>query len=257
MKETISPEIKKYPSPPEEAILESLDITKSSPLRGGINVIALLELKNDGKALFKYRDIDNREELDRMKCERACYLTDLFLKFNLIPPTVIRTIEEKKHWFMGEMYYGTAQQYVENALTGAEVKRKKENWPMEEVVKMDIFDYIVNNHDRHNGNWLIKDGKIYGIDNEFTFTYDSRLPPQFHLDEHGTLGLVVPEETKKRLNEFVTNQEVRGVLRELLSELILQEHIDQMFRRAEGINKIIMENGAVSSKDIDFLESII
>lgn len=226
-------------SSPEERALTFNEIAQIRKLKCGNRMMDLVEMKDDGSAIFKKcSDVS-------MKYERACSLIDLFLGFDFVPPTVIREIN-------GEV--GSAQHYIENAPTSYELtEHERKAIPKKELLKLDIFDYIVNNEDRHDNNYLIKNDKIYAIDNEFTFSEQYSDYARHNWERHGTMNIMVPQEIKDKLASFVGSESKKRILKELLSELIPEERIEFMFKRAEAIYKIICKNGMIPKDKLKHL----
>jgi len=81
--------------------------------------------------------------------ERAAYLVDRMLNLKLVPPTVLLLFDGKvvsaQRWVNGNR-----PSYAEPAI----------------IV---VFDYIIANSDRHDENWLIENGKVWAIDNAYSF----------------------------------------------------------------------------------------
>lgn len=81
-----------------ESILATREITKAEQLNNGnVNSVMLVHFKDDGKGIYKPKtgedDFSERPLLPGgtfFQRERAGYLVDDFLHFNLVPPTVIR-----------------------------------------------------------------------------------------------------------------------------------------------------------------------
>ena len=114
--------------------------------------------------------------------ERAAYLVNLVLGLKLVPPTVLCLVE-------GEV--ASAMKWVRGGLP--HISRP----PL-----LDLFDYLIDNNDRHYGNWLVNGcGKVWAIDNAFafhstntgTFYADSKVPNK------------VPNKVKQKLREVLAN----------------------------------------------------
>jgi len=85
--------------------------------------------------------------------ERAAYLISQAIGLDLVPTTIIREIE-------GEI--GSVQEYIAEAAALYEVGT---NGLEEQLYVLAIFDYLIWNKDRSGVNALVKDGKIFAIDN--------------------------------------------------------------------------------------------
>ena len=224
---------------PEEETLESGDIEKNSPLKG-YSYLEFVKIKDDGSGIFK-REEEDKKEVNR---ERAAYLVNLFLGFDFVPPTVLRRIGEK---------YGSVQQFIENGKVASMVQ--KEDIPKEELLKLNIFDYIINNGDRHKKNYLIRDGKIVAIDHGVAFSYYSGLSDHSKANWSRTMGVAISQEIKDKLALFVSSESKGRILKDLLYELIDEKNVKLIFKRAEAIHDVISKDGSVSQTKLDDLSS--
>jgi len=154
---------------PEEDILKSYEKKESRLLRGVLNKVLFVELKDDGAGIFKPKSGEH-EGLRKVvqagtyfRRERAAYLVDRFLGFGLIPPTVIREID-------GEI--GSMQQFIPDAKTEYQVSKDElaGDSSQQQLMKLWILDYIICSSDRKDN--LFKDGKIWAIDNGLSFGAD-------------------------------------------------------------------------------------
>ncbi len=133
--------------------------------------------------------------------ERAAYLLDRMLRFKIVPPTVIRLMS-------GEVV--SAQKYVRGS-------RPHINRPP----ILAIFDYIINNTDRHDGNWFVKpSGRIWAIDNALTFhEYVGKFDDGGRVDElpyrvKYQLRLIAnnPQRLHRRLDSLVGKKAVNALI---------------------------------------------
>lgn len=227
----------------EEALLFSEENNLSeNKILGSRSDLEFIEIKNGGAGIFKDRSEYEKGDLF-INRERAAYLVDSFLGFNFVPPTVIRDIKGKR---------GSFQQFVTDAKTTYEVK--KEEIPKEELMKLDIFDFIIRMRDRSGLNVLVKRNKIYAIDHELAFNTtgggsDFFFPP--HLAD-----VPLPEEVIVGLENFTRSAENQATLRDLLNELLPEKEVEITFRRIHAIQQLISGKGFLSSTDIEVLQII-
>jgi len=225
-----------YEKMPQEEILETRRERKTSGLNGGINETEFIELEDDGAGVFKPREGERvvRDEVEAgtyYKRERAAYLMDRFLGFGMVPPTVIRQIKGK---------VGSFQEFIPEALNGhmitaLEYKKMEQT----EFRRLWILDYILWNSDRHRGNFLYKDGKIYAIDNGLTFGNDDFIP-------HASFfGAEIPNDITEKLRLFLSWEQGKTILRTLLSELLSQGEVDACLARIEFIAGILKNHNGV------------
>jgi len=222
-----------FPSTPEEEILKSREKIGKEILRGGANYSEHIKLKDDGSGIFKPK----RGEKKRLRCveggtfykrERAAYLVDKFLGFELVPPTIIREIE-------GEV--GSFQQYIQDAKSGYEVD--KNEIKMVEMIKMRVFDYIIWNTDRFGSNFLVKGKKLWAIDNGLSFCRESAANGFFPIGLNVLLNQYIPQEVIDKLEKFFSWDDGKKILKDLLLELLDKDEVDACFKRMEIITDLI------------------
>ena len=120
----------------------------------GGNEAWFVTLKSGEKGIFKAQGLRDT------KAEVLAYKLDRKFGFNLVPPTVERTIPEissKK---------GSLQLFVE-APVAAELSPGV--IPSADFDKQLFFDFLIDNRDRHNKNFLVKGDQIVSIDNGYAF----------------------------------------------------------------------------------------
>ena len=164
----VAAEILPAPTPPGSS-MQSGKITTHQPLGGGCNVTEKIHIDGDGDGVYKPAS-GEKASLRRSitdgtmyKRERAAYIVDQELGFDLVPETVIKE---------GRSGIGSVQAWVNKAKVGAEADYSwwGEKMPMLEKEKMNIFDYLTANLDRHAGNWMVNaEGRLFAIDNGLCF----------------------------------------------------------------------------------------
>jgi hypothetical protein len=137
----------------------------SATLRYGIEIKTF---PGGTKAVAKSKggDYDNPHN------ESVADTIDDLLEWDLVPPTVVRVAPSG-----AEVSY---QEWIEDARLLASLPGGFDDW-MKSIVAMNpenhlrllrmaVFDWIINNRDRHSGNIVIdKDGKIWAIDHGYSF----------------------------------------------------------------------------------------
>lgn len=224
----------------EEQILENYEKKETKPLNSGANTTVFVELKDDGSGVFKPKNGEKADLRDHIKAgtyfnrERAAYLVDRFLGFNLVPPTVIREID-------GEI--GSLQQFVPDSKTIYEIPKDElvKGTLQQELKKLWIFDYIIYNSDRHSGNFLIKpaEERIYAIDNGLSFG------DQYTIFYKEFWGNPIPSEVAEGIEKFLSWKEGRKIFEDLLRELLRPDEVEACMRRIENISRIIKEHGNI------------
>ena len=155
--------------------------------------------------------------------------------FNLVPATIIRKIQNDE---------GSFQQFIPDAKMGWEIPREELGKAKSQLIKMWIFDYIIYNSDRHHSNFLVKDGKVYAIDNGLSFGNDFLRSDEEFYDQP------MPEEVREKINNFLSWKEGAGILRDLLSDLLSTNEVEACFRRLAKVKKLLDDGeGAIKRKD--------
>ena len=222
---------------PAEGVLENREKTDSKPLGGGCNKTVFIELKDDGSGVFKPKNGERGglrmgvEAGTYFRRERAAYLLDRFLGFDLVPPTVVREID-------GEV--GSFQQFIPDAKTVIQLEPSELNEVAlkQQRIKLWIFDYIIYNSDRHLGNFLVKDGKVYAIDNGLSFGDDIGVKGYF-------FDAPIPLEMVEGIEKFLSWEEGRKICEDLLRELLNPEEVAACMGRIKRIAGIIRQYGKV------------
>lgn len=205
----------KYKSSPQEVVLESRDFEREGELLGGcIGDARFVKIRDDGGGVFKphtdYEGLSQKTEF--INRERAAYLISRFLGFDFVPPTVIKTVNGKE---------GSLQEFVEDAQVGQEVRY--EEIDRYERAKLEIFDGLIFNRDRHEGNYLLKDGKIFAIDHGFSLQLAYFLK-SVYVEK-------VPPDIAEKLRRFAGSKDQRDILRDLLAELLGEILADKFIKR--------------------------
>ena len=129
-----------------------------------------------------------------------------------MPPTVIKIVNGKE---------GSLQEFVEDAKSGYETGYS--DIDQDERVKLEIFDNLIVNEDRHRDNYLVKDGKIFAIDHGYSL--DPRdLGKSIYIKR-------VPVGIAEKLRRFVESEDQKGILRDLLVELLGESVADKFIKR--------------------------
>ncbi len=218
-----------YKSPQENILLENkIKITKK--LLGGVSGARFVNIENDGSGILK-KDADER----MIQHERTAYLISLFLGFNFVPPTIIRSVD-------GEP--SSIQEFVENANTFNEVEDiSYYNISDEEKIKMLVFDVLIENTDRHGGNFLIKNNKIFAIDHAYAFQDDGKGGVNRYLIYFEELiDKPFPESVVRNIKQFTENENNQNILKELLSELLGDYLANNYIKRINAFAAAISEN---------------
>ena len=147
---------------PEESKLSSDKLKTKSDLGGGVNETLIT---SDGvKGVFKPVDGERpflRESIEAgtyYKKEVAAYRIDSIMGFDMVPPTIIRTVEgnvgSHQLFMKGYKCWDIADIAWKNAVS------------LESKRRMRLLDYILGSEDRHTMNFMVNNkGKMAAIDN--------------------------------------------------------------------------------------------
>lgn len=222
-------------SKPVEKTLESGIPERESDLGWGANEVILIDIKDDGKGVFKPKDGENHvrdsvSEGTYYRRERAAYLVDLFLDLDLVPPTVIREINNR---------VGSIQQFVEDAQVSYQHAGIIKNLEVE----LAVLDYIIWNSDRHRANYLVKnDGsRLYAIDNGLTFGPDDRA------SIYALNNSEISDETTQKLTNF-SQSDNKAILSALLEELIGTKETELCLARIKKIATLAQQGEITTEK---------
>lgn len=245
------PEKKTHPlSTPEEKKLEAGEKMGSFELQGSVNKVFFVKFEDGAEGIFKPKSGETFfgskvEKGTFFKRERAAYLVDRFIGFGLIPPTVIREIE-------GQI--GSVQEFVPDAKHAAETSEHEKKAVASEMFKVWILDYLLYNTDRHGHNWLVKNEKIHAIDNGCSFGVETGREdePFKHYFEY--FNAPFPQELKDMFEKFLSWEQGKKILRDLLLELLDKKETDAFFRRVEIINGFLVQGKIPyeASKELTF-----
>ena len=231
---------------PEEKILESGEVIESIPLKGGRREVLFIDLRDDGSAIFKFdkaAEIGGLKENQSCSRERAAYLVSRFLDLDLVPPTVIREMSGG---------IGNVQQFIPNTQSAMFITpEKRESGYRKELMKLWLFDLVIWNTDRHDGNYLFTQDKVYAIDNEFSFWSKAEVPfIQGIGPEESYFNIPITQEIKNKFEKFFVWKEGQKVLRNQLNKLLGKEKADDCLARIEQIGKALREKGMISRPEI-------
>ena len=170
------------------AFLRTAQEISSKPLSVGITKAKRLHLSKGGiEARAVFHDIDrNEQEVKRLVNDNVVmYLRDSFLSqaaayemsrmlgMKNVPPTVLRQSKGER---------GSAQLWIENAMTELmrveqELEPPDNNLWNQYYADMHVFDNLINNIDRNQGNMLVDSSwNLWLIDHTRSFGRDKALP---------------------------------------------------------------------------------
>lgn len=223
--------------------IEDAEFDKVTNLGGGINESFVAE--NGIKVVFKPADGEwNPGETNPLwgsaegvpwgtqpVREKCASIIDEMMELNMVPPTTIRTIEGK---------IGSAQEFVKGPASilnhHSELKGVLEKAPKEKTEGWLIFDRLIQNQDRHGGNFLINKAtnEIFLIDNGASFS------------NVGRAGTLAPHQ----LNTLYRGKEISDHWIEKLE--MMNDNKDLIRKRLEdaGLEKYAIDNFLVRLRDM-------
>lgn len=232
-----------------EKILETGEVISETGLEGGkmgSNISYYVEFKDGRKGLYKPKNGEDEdiyqifkiEQGSLFKRERAAYLINRALNFNLVPPTVIREI--------GDKGVGSVQEFIPDSDTYWRLNFDKQDKVLsasrDQLINLWLFDYIIFNADRRKRNLLVQDTIIYAIDNGLAFNNFNFAPFDHFFNKQ------IPQGAIDAITKFIASEQEQNRLRDLLSELLPMEEIDACINRIEFIGKLLEKEQAISDE---------
>lgn len=215
----------------------SYEIAERENLGGGANFSEFIVLKDDGAGVWKPKDGENRELVrnhangNLYVRERAAYLVDLFLGFNLVPPTVIREIGG---------HIGSLQKFVPDTLSGYQAEWRmpeRREYLKAQFQVMRLFDFIISNSDRNGGNYLVTEGgKVVAIDHGISFP---QIPCELSWQ---VIDYQFPEDVVSKIKDLAGSKSKLSILRALLVELLGKKRTDACLARLMELANIFKDN---------------
>ncbi len=210
------------------AFLRHADVISQKELTGGVNRPLKVRLRKDGieaNAIFRIVDVRlKRAKLDGRIIsdfhdsyiyECAAWEVSRLLEIDNIPPCVTRRFK---------LVDGTMQLWVEGAMTEKE-RRETETKPLQQLQwmrqkqTMRLFDALISNFDRNQGNMLIDSGwKLWFIDHTRSFRKSATIEKLGKIiwSERGVferLQALDKKSLSRRLRSMVTGVQVKTMLK--------------------------------------------
>lgn len=226
-----------------ERILETRAKVSGGRLEGdNKNAVFLYGLENDGRGIFKPKKGENKdlsggiEVGTYFKRERAAYLVSHAVGLDVVPPTVIRA-------FDGEV--GSFQQCVVDGVDGWLMSPEDWDRHKEGFIKLWMFDYIIWSADRHLGNFLAKDDKLFAIDNGLSLKDENIHPFDSRYSQAEAAGEKLSPEVIDGFDRFLASADSKEKLQEAVAKLVGEKSAKACLFRIENIAKAIIKEGCV------------
>lgn len=176
--------------------LKKAEVTTVDVLGGGINGTYIAKFADGTKGVWKPKDGEHvglRRNVPAgtyyHREAAASSVAHVIGMNDLVPITVTREVNGKK---------GSMQQWADNSKTAHAIGGDKMYNGHKDLARAAAFDYMINNTDRHSGNWMIQDGSKQGriklIDNGLAFPTNNSGFRSYLFDKATKLGLEVPKE---------------------------------------------------------------
>jgi hypothetical protein len=201
----------------------------------GVRAHAVLRLVNETRR----KTVRNRQSLTLDSCDRyvyevAAYQVSRLLGFNRVPPVVSRSMGRKgsvQIWLEDTL---TEEQRRQRQLTSPQPMRWRQQWQI-----MSLFDNLVANRDRNQGNILIdRSWSIWYIDHTRAFL-TSREPFSLERINHC-------ERRVWQALQSVTDQEIRDRLSPYLSPFEIDTFLIRRERVVNHLEQLIAELGELA-----------
>lgn len=238
---------------PEEGVLETREKSGKRALVGGVNTntVEFISLEDDGGGVFKPK-AGEVEVYDGVRVgtyyrrERAAYLIDRFIGFDLVPPTVIREIDAS---------VGSFQEFITDAIAYGEISSdgKRKLSTNEQLIKLWIFDHLISNPDRHGYNLLIKDERIHAIDHGCSLGSEATNFRLWNADGEDYVSFydrAIPQDIIDQVQKLAHDPNGRAILRDLLRELLSEKEVDAFLVRLDRIAKML-EKGYIAKSEAE------
>lgn len=148
----------------------SSKVSSSAPLglrERGVNESIILEFKDGTKGIFKQEDM----AIGSAESEILAYELSKSLGWDLVPETIPYTHEGQNGSLQKWVDEAeTAYTYIGPGLTGLGDSLKPDGPKYQkDFDRMKVLDAMLNNRDRHSGNWLVGEDRLWAIDNGGAF----------------------------------------------------------------------------------------
>lgn len=233
---------------PKEQELATGEKESERRLEGGVNEVYEVTLKSGSKGIFKPKDGERpglREKIPAgsyYRRERAAYLVDYFLKFGLIPPTVIRKFDDR---------LGNFQEFIPDAKHPPILSKyyDKSEAGVEQLYRLWILDYILWSSDRHESNLLVDRNGLHAIDNGLAFARDIR-------SSYGEFPETpAPAAVVESLKSFMADTSYQSNLAKVLRELLPGNEASACMERIKRVNELLTSKGKIDSLDFLYYDS--
>ena len=195
-------------------------LVEAATADGGDGVLAVYKPRAGERPLwdFPFGSLHRREV--------AAYEVSRYLGWEVVPPTVLRD---------GPLGIGSVQLFIDHDPRRHYFVLADDEEHDVALARMATFDLVVNNADRKGGHVLLApDGHIWGCDHGLSFHVDPKL--RTVIWDFG--GTQIPDEWCADLRRMVDDLRAGGVLHQALCDLIDDDEIRMLARRAEAVIQV-------------------
>ncbi len=217
---TIVPILERITAPSRlEETLQNGKVTSSVGLgeAQGANMSTKIHIKGDGDACFKPIIGENISIMNQMKGssgnlamrEKWAYKISKSYGIDNVPITVMRKVKGK----LGSVQLWDEVGNVASGYKYSDLRKIYEKYAIQkERAKMEIFDWMIGNWDRHAGNYLIKGSKLVYIDNGACLPYLT--DPNFKKYFRNTIDMAT-KVTQVTPKVVLTKPEIKDVMKRI------------------------------------------
>lgn len=196
-------------------------------LEGSRGRVSLVDVGNVTKAIVKW------QEYSDVQCETAAFVVSDVLGFDLVPATVIRTLNGRQ---------ASLQEFIPNASLAHEVDEKLF---ADDFFALWVFDHIIRSNDRDAWNVLFQGSKLIAIDHEAAFY---SLDSEADYDTFKTFyGQPAPKMVTQVFEKYFKDPAIEMQLKDNLAGLLKQKGVDETVRRVNRIGNVLIQNGKIES----------
>lgn len=228
----------------ERRLLNARVVGSPEPLRGGSNSVYLVRFEDGGVAIFKPGRGEHCLEIAR-SCyklylrERSAFLLDKAFSLNLVPTTVVRTIAGNE---------GSLQAFIENAESFWDYRHRSQELA-DQLYCVAIFDYIIWNKDRKDANLLVKNGRLFAIDNGLSADPWFEYLITDNLQKY-VFSRVPPADLRTKLESCMESSQKLNQLRAELLQLLPADAVEAIFLRAKRVCDALSHNQMILNSDL-------
>jgi hypothetical protein len=159
--------------------MQSLKAVKFEDLKGGVSTTFTVTLEDGSKAVFRSTERYGKAEHDVGAFEVAA----LVGMDDIVPAAAVRTLDTP----YGKMR-GALCEWQEGEKTSHLLFDDMYGESLHDERRAALFDWVIGNRDRHEGNWVVDDGQIRLIDHNLTFDDDVYSGMLTHLWENDAVS---------------------------------------------------------------------